>query len=149
MPDAHESTGKDMKQKAADELLSLESHQLLLVSLPVIFPAECDFAVFKPDQTVVGYGDPVRITAEIVQHLFRAAKRRLRIDDPFDLAAAFERGFEAFRIGQRLKGSMQSELAGGAGLSETVEKKASEQTRENSHGKEEALATGDPAAAVG
>lgn len=149
MPDAYEPPGQDMQQEAADELLGLESHQLLFVSLPVIFPVECDLAVVEADQTVIGYGDPMCIAAEIVQDLMRAAEGRLRIDHPLDLAAAFEQGIEAFRIGQLLKGVMESELAGGVGFLEGTEKQAAEKARKNAHGKKEALATGDPAAAVG
>ena len=100
-------------------------------------------------QTVIGNGDAVGIAAEIVQDLFRAAEGRLRVDHPLNLAAAFEQGFEAFRIGQLLKGAMESELAGGVGLLEGMDKQAAEKARKNPHGKEESLATGDPAAVVG
>ncbi len=143
MPDANESPGQDMKQKAANELVGVKSHQLLLVSLPVIFPAECDLAILEADQTFVGYGDAVGIAAEIVQHLSRAAKGRLRVDYPFDLAAGFEGGSEVFRIGERLKGPMQSKLSSGVGILEMAKEQAAEKTRKNAHGKEEAL--GPPA----
>jgi hypothetical protein len=53
MPDANEPAGQAVKPQAADELLSLESHPLLFVSLVVVFPAECDLAAVEMDQTVI------------------------------------------------------------------------------------------------
>jgi hypothetical protein len=126
----------------------LESHQLRFVSPPVIFPAECDLVVLEAEQTVIGYGDPVGIAAEVVQNLIRAAEGRFRVDDPFELATGSDQGLEGFRIGQGLKGAMEPELAGGVSRFEIVEEPAAEEAGENAHGQEEAVATGNPAAAV-
>src|SRR4030095_573991 len=149
MPDAYEPAGQDMKQEAANELLGLESHPLWFVSLPIVFPAECDLCVLETDQTVIGYGNPVRIAAEIVQHLIRAAKGRFRVDHPFGLAAGSHPGFEVFRISQWLKGSVEFEFAGSVGIFETVEEQAAEKPGKNAHGEKEAVATGNPAAGLG
>src|SRR4029453_357965 len=118
MPDAYEPAGQDMKQEAANELLGLESHPLWFVSFPIVFPAECDLSVLETDRTVIGYGNPVRIAAEIVQPLIRAAKGRFRVDHPFGLAAGSHPGFEVFRISQWLKGSVEFGFAWEDGTSE-------------------------------
>jgi len=126
MPDAHKPAGQDMEQEAANELLRLQSHQLLFVSLPIIFPAECDLAILEANQTVIGYRDPVGIAAEIIQDLLRAAERRLRVHHPLGLATALEHGLEVFGINQWLNRAMESQLAGGVGLVESAEEQAAE-----------------------
>ena len=79
----------------------------------------------------------------------RIAEGRLGVDHSFSFATGFAQGFVAFRTGRRLKGSMELELVGGVGLLETVQEQAAEKAREDARRKEEAAATGDPAATVG
>jgi hypothetical protein len=68
-----------VQEKAANKLPGLESHRFLLVSVFVIFPPESDLPTIETDQAVVGNGNAVRIAAEVVQHLIRAAERGLRV----------------------------------------------------------------------
>ena len=95
-----EALGQDMPQETPDELVRVKPHRLPAVRAvdAIVFPAECDLCVLEADQTVIGYGNPVRIAAEIIQHLIRAAKGGFRVDHPFGLAAGSHPGFEVFRI---------------------------------------------------
>ena len=59
-----------------------QRHQLLLVAVCGIAPAEGDVAVFKSDQSVVGDGDAVGVGAEIAQGMFGTTEGTLGVDDP-------------------------------------------------------------------
>ncbi len=69
MPDAMESIGEDMDQKAADELRCSQAHDLLAVTAfdTVILPAEGYSIGIGADQSVVRDGDPMCVSAQICQ----------------------------------------------------------------------------------
>jgi hypothetical protein len=51
-------------QKAADELPGLQAHGLLLVVIPVVFPAESNPFAFDRHQAVVGDGSAVGVAPD-------------------------------------------------------------------------------------
>ena len=71
-----------MEQEAAQELLDIQSHEPLLVAVGRITPAEGDVAFGECDQPGVRDGDAMSVGAEIAQHMFGTAERRLGVDDP-------------------------------------------------------------------
>jgi len=71
-----------MEQEAAQELFDSQSHEPLLVAVCGVSPAKCDVAFRECDEPGVGDGDAMGVGAEIAQHMFRAAERRLGVDDP-------------------------------------------------------------------
>lgn len=149
VPDADESAGQFMEQETTDELVGLQGHEFLLVAIPVVTPPEGHMAVLEPDQTMIGDRDTVRVAAEVVQHLGRAAERRLAVDDPLGLAADLEQPFELRRRVQFLEPSMELDLPGGTGLFETVEKDAPIEPGEDPDGQKEPWARGDPPVSFG
>ncbi len=92
MADPVEAAGHGVLQEAADELVGLQSHDLGLAVLAIVFSGEADLAVLEPDQTAVGDGDAVGVAAEIAEHLLGASEWRLGVDDPLDLGHGIEPG---------------------------------------------------------
>jgi hypothetical protein len=83
-----------MKQKAAQELLSRQSHFFLYVSMRPISPGECHFSILKRDQAMVGYSHSMGIVAELFEDMFGTAEWALAMDDPI---VAIEIANEAFK----------------------------------------------------
>lgn len=77
-----ESIWQGVEQEAADECVHLQCHGALALSMPVILPAKTHLAVVGGDEPMVGEGDAMGITAEILKHLPGSAKRGLGIDNP-------------------------------------------------------------------
>jgi hypothetical protein len=80
--DAYEAAWEQMQQKAPQELVDGQLHQLLLVAVSGVAPAEGDVAVFDGDESVVGDGNAMGVGTEITQGVFGASKRSLGVDDP-------------------------------------------------------------------
>jgi hypothetical protein len=78
-----------MQQEAPDELLGIQSHGLGAAVMLVVFVLKRDSAIFQRDQSVVGDGDSMRVTAQISEHLLGAAERRLGVNHPFLLTQRF------------------------------------------------------------
>ena len=74
------------------------------LALPaVVLPAEGDVRVRDLDQPGVGDRDPMRIAAEIGQHLFGASERWLGVDHPveaLEFAQATREGLRFGKIGE-------------------------------------------------
>ena len=94
--DAVEPVGQYMDQKAADELVGVERHELVAsVRLgPVILPFEGHALAVEGDEPAVGDRDPVRVAGEISEDSVGSAEGSLGIHHPFDLSQCGEAGFE-------------------------------------------------------
>jgi len=79
---AHISMGQYMKEEPSDELIGLESHGLLFITISIVPPAEGDIAVLDLEDTVIADRDPVGISAKVLKDTLSAIERRLAIDDP-------------------------------------------------------------------
>lgn len=82
MAHAHEPRGHDMEEKAAQELLGLQLHDLGGAPGRVIFVAEADDPVADKHQARIRDRHAVGVAAEVLQHLLRAAARWAGVDDP-------------------------------------------------------------------
>ena len=80
--DAHEASGQHVKEEASQELAGAQSHDALLAAAGIVLVTERDAFPIEGQQTVIGYGDAVGVTAQVAQHLRRPAKSLLGIDDP-------------------------------------------------------------------
>ena len=74
-----------VNQEAADELATIQGHDLLAIAIPVIPPAELDLAVVDGHQPVVGNGDAMGVPPDIVENLGRPSEGPLRIDHPLSV----------------------------------------------------------------
>ena len=102
---------KGVQQKASQELLDRKRHQLLFASVGIVFPAKGDLAIRKRNQSVVGYGNTMRIARQVIQNMVRSTKRRLGVDNPLLLMERPQKRLEYFLIGERLQFAGQAKLA--------------------------------------
>jgi len=82
MADANQAARQDVQQEAAQELMGGNSHDLLLAAVSIVSPAEGDAAVFKGHEPMVGDGDAMGVTGQVVENMFCAAEGWLSVDDP-------------------------------------------------------------------
>jgi hypothetical protein len=84
--DADQAAGQNVKQEAAQELMSGNCHDLFLAAVGIISPAERDAIVLEGHEPMVGDGDAMCVASQVVEDMFGAAERRLGIDYPVLLA---------------------------------------------------------------
>jgi hypothetical protein len=146
--DAHISMGQDMKKEPSDELISLESHGLLFITIGIVPPTEGDVAVLDVEDTVIADSDPVGISAQVLKDTLGAIKRRLAIDNPF---------FMVEPSSEYLKGSVVFQMRYAAGeykitrfktVFEIVQELASEQCGYNPYRDEKPFSARHPAGFV-
>lgn len=101
-----------MLEEAPHELVRVQAHNPLLVVVSIVFPAKSDFIIADGQQAVVRYGDSVRVSAEILEHLGRTGKRSLTIDDPFGSPVALEPDGKSLRVAQVCKTPGERHSAG-------------------------------------
>ena len=87
-----EATRQGVEQKAADELVGIERHDLLPIEAfaAVVLVAEGDAGLVEADEAAVRDGDPVGVAGEIGEHRLGAGERRLGVDDPALLPNRFQ-----------------------------------------------------------
>ena len=66
--------GKYVKQEPTDEFVGAERHRLVAAAIAIILPAKLNLAVIDIEQTVVGDGDAVRVSRDILKDLFRSGE---------------------------------------------------------------------------
>src|SRR5262249_4642339 len=97
---------------------------------------------------MIGDGDPVRVTSDIIHHLLWAGEGRFSVDNPFQVSHWIEMTVENLRISQGFERSEEPQLAGVEGLLQILQKQSAEQAGQNPHGQKEARAAGDPPGTV-
>ena len=70
MPDAHKSLWQHMQQEAAYKFYNRQFHVLCFIAVSVIPVPEAYLSVFKRDNTLVCYGDPVSVLPEVLDYRF-------------------------------------------------------------------------------
>ena len=81
MPDFDKSIGQCMEQESPDELNRVHSGLLDLFRFTILV-CKGHPAIFEADQTMIGYGDPMGVAAEIFENVFGTFNRLLKVDDP-------------------------------------------------------------------
>jgi hypothetical protein len=67
--------GQHVQQETPDEFLRAQGHCLDLVTPAIIFPPAADLTVFDVEQSVIGDGDAMDITANVVEYLLGSGER--------------------------------------------------------------------------
>ena len=79
------------------------------------------------------------VARQIGEHLLRARRRALGVDEPVGLAQRRQEGGEGARVGERRHASPKNcEPAGGMRRGQLRQEQPAEQAREHAHGQEEA-----------
>src|SRR5260370_28053836 len=146
--DAGEASGQDVLYEAAQELLRRERHGALLAAMRVVLPAEGDSGVGDGEQAMVGDGDTMGVTREIVQHMLGSAEGRLGIDDPVLLEQGAQEGGEGLFVVERRALAAERELAVAKSASQSSDELAAEDTAEHLDGQEEVRARRYPVALI-
>jgi hypothetical protein len=89
--DADQALGQNMDQEAAQELHFGDRHDLLSAAVRIVFPEKRDPIIPERNRSMVGDGDAVRLTSEIVQNMLGTAEGWLGMDDPVLVEALSEK----------------------------------------------------------
>ena len=125
--DAMEAVGQSMKEKATDELVRLQTQDLLDAILTVILPAERDVIVVESFEPAVCNGDAMGVAAEISENLGGAAERLLGVDHPVDSAHGLDENREGAAIGKGRQAVEEPQHAGLESRLQAFQKQAPEQ----------------------
>ena len=139
---------QNMEKEPSDKLVGLERHSLLAVMVCIIPPSEGDLAVAEGEEAVITDGDPVSISGEVLKDSLDAIEGGFAIDDPLLLVEMSLEGLEGSGFLEMTDSALEYKIPRFEAMFKAVKEFAFEQCREDLHGKEEALAAGDPAAAV-
>jgi hypothetical protein len=137
-----------VKQEPPDKFISLERHGLFAVIVGIISPEKRDIAIMVGKDAVIADGDPVGISAEVLENTFGATEGRFAIDDPLLLIELFSEGFEVAWFLEMTDTAGEDKIASFEAMLEMVQKLSAEQSGHDPYGKEEALAAWYPPAAV-
>ena len=148
VPNAHEAARHHVQEKAAQEFVGLERHDLYAVVVGVVLPAETDTAVAVIDEPIIGQRDAVRVSPEVVEHLLGAGEGPLRMDDPVDGPQPTEEDGEGAAIGEIGGATGEGQLAGVERTLQAGEIFRAKDRRHRPNGKQERRSTGDPPRAV-
>ena len=77
-----------MQKETPDKFDGGNSHELNLIGIAVIAPAKGNKAILHTNNAVIGNGDPMGITAKVVNDLGRATKRGFAIRNPICIVKA-------------------------------------------------------------
>ena len=80
--DADESSRQDMEQESPQELMRRYGHDLLLVAMCVVSPAEGDLIVLEGHETMAGDRHAMGISSQVAENMFRSSEGWLGIDHP-------------------------------------------------------------------
>src|SRR5206468_1588703 len=145
---ADKAVRDDVKEKATDEFLGRERHDLHAVAVGVVSPAEAHDSVGVADEPLVGDRDAVGVPTEVLEELGRPGERPLGEHDPVMLPKVPEPSREGLRLSQRGEQAGEVELAGGEGAVKRLQVFAAEDPSERPDREEKAGRRGDPARAV-
>jgi|SRR5215472_15859314 len=99
-----------MQKETTQEFLRGQGHALFLISMSVILPEESDLVVVKGQKAVVADGDAMGVASQISQHVVRATKRPLGVDDPFLAKKWPQECVKGLFLFQGSESSLESEL---------------------------------------
>src|SRR5580704_15896217 len=94
-----------MEQEPPEKFFGSHSHQPSLALVGIVFPAESDLAIGKVHDPVVRDGDAMRVAGQVVEDMFRTAKRSLGVDHPILTEQRSQKRVESFRFGEGLQTS--------------------------------------------
>jgi len=110
-----------------------KSHGAVLALVGVVFPAKSYAVLVDAKQTVVGNGDSMGVTGQVLQNVFRTAERRLGVNNPLLTGDGFEKRCEVLFVSERRALPKESQLMVAKRLPQAVSEFASKNTAEHFH----------------
>jgi len=80
--DADQPFRENVDEESSQKLICGNRHDLLLTAPYIVFPAKRDSIILESNEPVVGNGDAMCISRQIVQNMFRTSEGWLGIDHP-------------------------------------------------------------------
>jgi hypothetical protein len=114
-----------------------------------VTPAKRDLLVGVGDQSVVGDGYAMGVTAQIAEYMLRPSERWFRVDHPVLSEQWSQPGRKGFRLSEELQVSMKVEPAVVNGALECRDELAAKDATENFDRKKKGVAWFAPAGAIG
>jgi hypothetical protein len=105
-----------------------------------VAPAKGDFLVGERDESVVGDGYAMGVTAQIAEHILGASEGSFRVDHPVPSEQWSQPGSKGFGLSEKLQVSMKVELAVLEGTFECLVELAAEDATQYFDGKKEVVA---------
>ena len=99
-----------MQEKAANELMCIQSYRLQFVAGFIIPPAKRHLAVMHFDQSIVGYCYTMGIPALVIENLIRTTEEGLGIYHPLGVTASPDECLILLRIVQIPKRPVKLQL---------------------------------------
>lgn len=102
MADAVLAFWQHVDEKPPHELMGVEGHGFMPCGTvdPIILDAECDATLAHLDQTAVGDGHAVCVSAQIGQDSLGSCKGSFGVDHPIDFTQRLEEGLEGSPVGK-------------------------------------------------
>jgi hypothetical protein len=119
-----EPARQDMEHEATQKLFSGHRHLALLAAMGIILPTEGDLAVGNGQESVIGDGNAVRITGQVVEHMLWSSEGSFSVDHPILTKERPEEGMEGFLSGQWFEAGGKQEFAVTKGLLQAGDKLA-------------------------
>jgi hypothetical protein len=129
-----------MKKEPSDKLPYLQRHGLLAVIVGIISPEKRNSAVLGSEDAVVADGDPVGISAEILQDTLGTIEGRFAIDDPLLMVKMSLEGFEGSEFLEMADTSGEYEITRFEAFLQKAKKLTVEQCRQDPYVNKEAFA---------
>lgn len=139
MPDADISRGEHMKEEPSDELIGLESHSLLFISISIVPPAKGYIAVLYFEDTVIADSNPVGISAKVLKDALGTIERRLAVDNPFFMIELPSEDLKGSGILEMMDAAWEDKLTRLKAAFEIIQELAPEQCGHDPHRDEKSL----------
>ena len=149
MADADQPFRENVDQESSQKLVCGNRHDLLLTAPCVVFPAKRNSIILESHQSMVGDGDAVRITGEIVQNMLGTSEWGLGIDDPVLTKELSKKFSKAMWFDKTLECAVELELVLTKELFQSRDELASEDATQRGDGQEESSRGGDPSGTIG
>ena len=146
--DTQKAMWKHMEKKAAQKLLGRDCHELLLAAVGIIFPAERHLTIGEVHKPVIGDGDAMGVTGQVVKDVPRATERRFSVHDPVLAEERAKKRAEGPFVLKRLKAAGKSQLSFSKSSLQSSRELAAKDPAEHFHGKKECIAWANPALVV-
>src|ERR1700739_1952042 len=104
----------------------------------VVLPAEREVLIVDIDDSMIRDRYAVRVAGQILQHMSRSPKRRLRIDHPVLAKQGVQESSEPLLIRERQTSSVKAQLPFAESSTHTSDELAAKNTAEYLHRQEEA-----------
>ena len=126
MSNAHVAVRQNVQKEPSDEVIGLELHGLLLITVGVVPPQKGNPVVLDLEDAVITDGDPVGISAEILKDALGSIEGRFAIHDPLLMVELACKAFEDAGVFEMTDTAREDEMTRCKSLLEVIKELACE-----------------------